>query len=197
MAVFDYDEPDRFTTGTVGEPGQRTFFLQARSGHRITSVALEKQQVAVLAERVEELLDEVVRRSGGTAPVPAMAPAEQIDNAPLDVPIEEDFRVASMSLTWDGELERVIIECREVAEPDDDDDDDLEGLVDGDDQSPDLGLSAVQGSLLRVAITGVQARIFAHRAAAVVAQGRPPCPFCGNPLDPQGHICPRANGYRR
>jgi uncharacterized repeat protein (TIGR03847 family) len=188
MALFDHDEPDRFTTGTVGEPGQRTFFLQARTGVRVTSVALEKQQVAVLAERVEELLDEVVRRSGGTAPVPAIAPADQIDNAPLDVPIEEDFRVASMSLTWDGDRELVIIECREVAEPDDDEDEETDDA---------LALTPPEGSMLRVAISGVQARVFAHRAAAVVAQGRPPCPFCGNPLDPQGHICPRANGYRR
>src|SRR4249919_1385695 len=121
--VFEYDPPERFVTGTVGEPGQRTFFLQARGGGQVTSVALEKQQVAVLAERVEELLNEVVRRSGGTAPVPAIAPADQIDNDPLDVPIEEDFRVASMSLTWDGERELVVIECREVPDPDDEDDD--------------------------------------------------------------------------
>jgi uncharacterized repeat protein (TIGR03847 family) len=187
MPVFDYDPPERFVTGTVGEPGQRTFFLQARGGGQVTSVALEKQQVAVLAERVEELLDEVVRRTGGTAPVPAMAPADQIDNDPLDAPIEEDFRVASMSLTWDGERDVVIIECHEVAEPDEDDED----------AGPALTADGPSGSILRVSISGVQARVFAHRAAAVVAQGRPPCPFCGNPLDPQGHICPRANGYRR
>lgn len=186
MPLFDYDPPQRFVAGTVGEPGQRTFFLQARSGERVTSVALEKQQVAILAERVEELLDEVVRRSGGTAPVPALAPPDLVDNAPLDVPIEEDFRVASMSLTWDGEREVVLIECREIAE--DPEEDEVE---------EDVELAAVAGSILRVAITGVQARVFAHRAAAVVAQGRPPCPFCGNPLDPEGHICPRANGYRR
>jgi uncharacterized repeat protein (TIGR03847 family) len=191
MPVFDYDEPERFTTGTVGEPGQRTFFLQVRDGGRVTSVALEKQQVAVLGERVEELLDEVVRRSGGTAPVPAMAPADLIDNDPLDVPIEEDFRVSSMSLTWDGERDVVVIECREVAEPDEDDDEETP------DAEQSLPLTPVEGSILRVVITGVQARVFAHRAAAVVAQGRPPCPFCGNPLDPEGHICPRANGYRR
>jgi uncharacterized repeat protein (TIGR03847 family) len=185
MPVFDYDPPERFVTGTVGEPGQRTFFLQARGGGQVTSVALEKQQVAILAERVEELLDEVVRRSGGTAPVPALAPPDQIDNEPLDVPIEEDFRVASMSLTWDGERDVVIIECHEVAEDDEEDDD------------PGLGNDAPRGSVLRVSITGAQARVFAHRAAAVVAQGRPPCPFCGNPLDPAGHICPRSNGYRR
>jgi uncharacterized repeat protein (TIGR03847 family) len=191
MPVFDYDPPERFITGTVGEPGQRTFFLQARGDGRVTSVALEKQQVAVLAERVEELLDEVVRRSGGTAPVPAMAPADLIDNDPLDVPIEEDFRVSSMSLTWDGERDVVVIECREVAEPDEDDDEETP------DAEQSLPLTPVEGSILRVVITGVQARVFAHRAAAVVAQGRPPCPFCGNPLDPEGHICPRANGYRR
>ena len=189
MPVFDYDPPERFVPGTVGEPGQRTFFLQARGGGQVTSVALEKQQVALLAERVEELLDEVVRRSGGTAPVPAIAPADQIDNAPLDVPIEEDFRVASMSLIWDGERDVVIIECHEVAVDEDEaaeDDDALSGSAD-----------QPAGSVLRVSISGAQARVFAHRAAAVVAQGRPPCPFCGNPLDPQGHICPRANGYRR
>jgi uncharacterized repeat protein (TIGR03847 family) len=192
MPVFDYDPPERFVTGTVGEPGQRTFFLQARGGGQVTSVALEKQQVAVLAERVEELLDEVVRRSGGTAPVPAIAPADQIDNDPLDVPIEEDFRVASMSLTWDGERDVVIIECHEVAEPDEDEDE--EG---SEDSQEALSLTPAAGSVLRVSITGVQARVFAHRAAAVVAQGRPPCPFCGSPLDPEGHICPRSNGYRR
>jgi uncharacterized repeat protein (TIGR03847 family) len=187
MPVFDYDPPERFVTGTVGEPGQRTFFLQARGGGQVTSVALEKQQVAILAERVEELLDEVVRRSGGTAPVPALAPPDQIDNEPLDVPIEEDFRVASMSLTWDGERDVVIIECHEVAEDDEDDAD----------EDPGVDADVPRGSVLRVSISGAQARVFAHRAAAVVAQGRPPCPFCGNPLDPQGHICPRANGYRR
>ncbi len=125
--------------------------------------------------------------------MPAIAPTDQIDNDPLDVPIEEDFRVASMSLTWDGEREVVVIECREVAEPDEDEDEEDDAVAGTD----DLNLTPAEGSMLRVAITGLQARVFAHRAAAVVAQGRPPCPFCGNPLDPEGHICPRSNGYRR
>jgi uncharacterized repeat protein (TIGR03847 family) len=125
--------------------------------------------------------------------VPAIAPTDQIDNDPLDVPIEEDFRVASMSLTWDGERELVVIECREVAEPDEDEVEEDDAVLGTD----DLNLTPAEGSILRVAITGLQARVFAHRAAAVVAQGRPPCPFCGNPLDPEGHICPRSNGYRR
>src|SRR5664279_1894387 len=99
--VFDYDPPDRFVAGTVGPPGQRTFFLQARGGGRLTSVALEKTQVSALAERVEALLDEVVRRTGGSTSVPAVTPTAAQDNLPLDTPIEEEFRVGVMSLMWD------------------------------------------------------------------------------------------------
>jgi uncharacterized repeat protein (TIGR03847 family) len=182
--VFDYDPPERFVAGTVGEPGSRTFFLQARSGTRVTSVALEKAQVSVLAERVEELLDEVLRVSKGTAPVPAVAPVDAEDSAPLDAPIEEEFRVGAMSLAWDPEAGRVVVEC--FAEGVEVDDDEPGGDEDEDD-----------GSVLRVSLTGAAARAFTKRALAVVAAGRPPCPFCNGPLDLSGHIRPRANGYRR
>jgi uncharacterized repeat protein (TIGR03847 family) len=191
--VFDYDPPERFVAGTVGQPGQRTFFLQARAGTRLTSVALEKTQVSVLAERVEELLDEVLRRSGGTAPVPAIAPAVAEDTASLDTPIEEEFRVGTMSLAWDGDTERVVIEAfSEGATPE------LEDDEEHDDEPPALlPDEEATGAVLRVRLTGLQARAFAKRALAVVAAGRPPCPFCAGPLDPEGHVCPRANGYRR
>jgi uncharacterized repeat protein (TIGR03847 family) len=179
--VFDFDPPDRFVAGTVGEPGERVFFLQATSGPRVTSVALEKTQVRALAERVEELLDEVLKRSGGTAPVPAVAPTELNDLAPLDAPLTEEFRVGTMALAWDEDDERVVIEAGAATE---DEDADLED----DENGPDV---------LRVRLTGSVARAFAKRALAVVSAGRPPCPFCGQPLDPSGHICPRANGYRR
>jgi uncharacterized repeat protein (TIGR03847 family) len=184
--VFDYDPPERFVSGTVGEPGSRTFFLQARAGGRITTVALEKAQVSVLAERVEELLDEVVRRSGGKAPVPAIAPADGEDTAPLDAPIEEEFRVGTISLAWDPEQQRVVIECFEAGESDPTEEDD-----------DPVAAEQATGCVLRVSMTGAVARAFAKRALAVVAAGRPPCPFCGNPLDPDGHLCPRSNGYRR
>jgi uncharacterized repeat protein (TIGR03847 family) len=185
--VFEYDQPDRFVAGTVGEPGQRTFFLQARSGGRVTSVALEKQQVSVLAERVEALLDEVVRRSGGAAGVPAVTPTEAADSAPLDTPIEEEFRVGTMALAWDADDELVVIEAQALTEDGDDDELPLVADDDSEDGPP----------LLRVRLTGTAARAFASRAQAVVAAGRPPCPFCGGPLDAGGHVCPRANGYRR
>jgi uncharacterized repeat protein (TIGR03847 family) len=190
--LFDYDPPERFVAGTVGQPGSRTFYLQARIGSRLTSVVLEKQQMSVLAERVDELLDEVVRRSGGSAPVPALTPADAEDNEPLDTPIEEDFRVGAMSLAWDGEAERVVIECfaegTPIDEEENEDDDSAAGSGTGEE---------VDGAVLRVSISGTTARAFAKRALAVVAAGRPPCPFCSTPLDPEGHICPRANGYRR
>src|SRR3954463_2565891 len=129
--VFDYDPADRFVAGTVGEPGARTFFLQARSGTRVTSVALEKAQVSVLAERVDELLDEVVRGSGGKAPGPAVAPVDAEDGDPLDTPIEEEFRVGAMSLAWDPDAGRVVVECyAEGVSVDEDEDDDDEELDD-------------------------------------------------------------------
>jgi uncharacterized repeat protein (TIGR03847 family) len=185
--VFEYDPPERFVAGTVGEPGQRTFFLQARGGGRTTSVALEKQQVSVLAERVDALLDEVVRRSAGEAGVPAVTPVAAADTAPLDVPIEEEFRVGTMALAWDGDDERVVIEAQALTE---DEAEDGEPPLISDDQ--------VDGPpLLRVRLTGAAARDFVTRAQAVVSAGRPPCPFCGGPLDAGGHVCPRANGYRR
>jgi uncharacterized repeat protein (TIGR03847 family) len=190
--VFLYDPPERFVAGTVGLPGRRTFFLQASAGSRVTSVALEKTQVAALAERMDELLDEVVRRSGGSAAVPAVAPSEITDTAPLDTPVEEEFRVGTMALAWDGEDQRMIVEAQALVELDADSEDDLaaaeERLLQDEENGPPM---------LRVRLSGAQARAFAKRALDVVNAGRPPCPLCSLPLDPEGHVCPRQNGYRR
>src|SRR5438046_886785 len=117
--VFEYDQPDRFVAGTIGEPGQRTFYLQASARGRVTSVALEKQQVAALAERVDELLDEVLRRSGGTA-VPAMAPSDAEDSAPLDSPVSEEFRVGTMAIAWDDDAGMLLLEAHALVETDPD-----------------------------------------------------------------------------
>lgn len=182
--VFLFEQPERFVAGTVGQPGERQFYLQARDGARVVSVALEKQQVRVLAERVESLLDEVVRRTGGEAPVPATAPLGSDDLDPLEAPITEEFRVGAMALGWNGDTELVVIEAHEV--------------VEDDEEVPDLEEDPEDGpTVLRVHLSGAAARAFAKRAISVVSAGRPPCPFCNLPLEPGGHICPRANGYRR
>jgi uncharacterized repeat protein (TIGR03847 family) len=179
--VFLFDPPDRFVAGTVGQPGDRTFYLQASGGGRTVSVALEKTQVAILAERLDELLEEVRRR--GVGDVPVVAPRELEDTAPLDVPVEEEFRVGALGLAWDGEAEQVVVEALAPTE----DDAEVEMLTD-DEDGPDA---------LRVRISADAARAFVVRAQRVVAAGRPPCPLCALPLDPEGHICPRQNGHRR
>ena len=185
--VHRFDPPERFVAGTVGPPGQRTFFLQARSGSRITSVSLEKQQVAVLAERIDGLLDELLRDEGGAGLVPAVAPASMEDTAPLEQPIEEEFRAGTMTLAWDPEAGRVVIEvfpftAAAVVSPE---------QVDEDFEEPE------PDELLLVRIPPGAARAFVKRAAQVLEAGRPSCPFCGNPIDPDGHLCVRANGFRR
>lgn len=189
---FRYDPPQRFVVGTVGEPGSRTFFLQARDDQRLTSIVCEKEQVAVLAERMDALLDEVVRRSGGSAPVPAIAPAEADDMAPLDQPIIEEFRAGTLTLTWDPDDEVVVVEA--FAAGDDDADDADEQATDDPEHVPGVD---EHRDVLIVRISGAMARSFVKRSLAVVRAGRPPCPLCQQPLDPHGHVCPRQNGYRR
>src|SRR3954469_12224307 len=112
--LFEFDPPERFVAGTVGQPGERTFFLQAISGQRTVSVALEKVQVAALAEKLEELLDEVRRRQGSDSVVPPVAPAEMEDVAPLSTPVEEEFRVGTLALAWDDDSDTVLVEAQSM-----------------------------------------------------------------------------------
>ncbi|WP_086824759.1 DUF3090 domain-containing protein [Allokutzneria sp. NRRL B-24872] len=177
-----FREPDRFVAGTVGQPGDRVFYLQASEEGRTVSVSLEKQQVAVLAERLGALLEEVQRRFG--AEVPAATPGENVDNQPLEVPLDEEFRVGTMGLGWDAESHAVVIELLAVTEEEVDE----SVVLDDTEEGPDA---------VRVFLTPVLARAFAQRAERVVAAGRKPCPLCNGPLDADGHICPRQNGYRR
>jgi uncharacterized repeat protein (TIGR03847 family) len=180
MTVFTYDPPERFVAGTVGQPGERTFYLQASGNGQVTSVALEKVQVSRLARRLDELLDDEL--GGGASAVPAAAPASLADDAPLDLPLLEEFRVGIIALAWDADSERVVIEAQEESETP------VEYLAD---DVPEDG-----PGVLRVRITAAAARAFSQRALQIVGQGRPPCPLCGLPLDAEGHICPRQNGHR-
>lgn len=178
--VFLFDRPERFVAGTVGEPGDRTFYLQATSKGRTVSVALEKLQVSLLADRMDELLDEVQRRLG--VRVPGQAAPQDLD--PLTMPVDEEFRVGAMGLAWDADDGVVVVEAQAASDEPADESTILEDVEDG----PDV---------LRVKITPQDAREFIERARRVVAAGRPPCPLCSLPLDSSGHICPRQNGYRR
>lgn len=188
--VHAFDPPERFVVGTVGQPGMRTFFLQAREGVRLVSVALEKQQVEALAERVDELLDELMAATDDSVLIPAVAPFDLVDNEALELPIEEEFRAGTMTLSWDGADQRVVVEVfpfseAAVVSPEQLDDD----LTELQEPEPD--------EVLLVRMPAAVARAFVARARNVLGAGRPDCPFCGNPVDPEGHLCVRANGFRR
>jgi uncharacterized repeat protein (TIGR03847 family) len=181
--LFVFDDPDRFSTGTVGEPGSRTFFLQVRAGTHVVSVVIEKTQVSALAERLGQLLVELDQNGVVEDPAAPIAP----DDRELDEPLNEVFRTGSLTLGWDGEAGRILVEARAQIEVESIEEA-IEALQveDDDEDGPDL---------LRVRMTPEAARTFVERAHRVVRAGRPPCPLCGNPLDPTGHICPRKNGH--
>ena len=175
--VHEFDWPDRFVVGTVGRPGERTFYLQARTGARSTSVALEKEQSAVLAEKIDELLDELVADQTNGVSVPADIPVELIDNDPLDQPVEEQFRAGAMLLGWDPKTSQIVIEAYPVEAPPDEDD-----------VAPDPDADGPSEVLL-VRIPVGTARAFVQRTRQVVRAGRPTCVICGKPVDEDGHAC--------
>lgn len=178
--IHNFDSPERFVAGTVGLPGERTFFLQASSGNKVTSVVLEKAQVFAIAERITFMLKELKRNQLSLA-----LEILPLDERPLEMPILEEFRVGIMSLSWLSDREKVLLQLQALTENVPENDELIEDDVE---DAPDL---------LRVLISAGQAQSFAQRAISLVNAGREPCAFCGLPLDPTGHVCPRANGYRR
>jgi uncharacterized repeat protein (TIGR03847 family) len=168
----------RFTVGTVGLPGERTFFIQIKVEHLTISASLEKSQVAALSERLDYMLKEIRL-------VHPLAPRPQLvrDSLPLDIPVMDEFRIGSIAIFYDDDDQLIQVDFREVSLIEEDLDEDSPLLDD------------IQ--VVRIFITPAQAKTFYDRATLVIAAGRQPCPFCGFPIDPQGHICSRANGYRR
>lgn len=175
----NFNEVDRFTVGTVGVPGDRTFFLQIRFESTLLSTSIEKSQVAAISERLQYMLKEI-RQIHPLAPRPQLTR----DSLPIETPVEDEFRVGSIAIFYDEESSRIQIDLREL---------NLSDTEDEDDET--LQVSDVE--IIRIFISPSQALTFHDRAELVIAAGRQPCPFCGMPIDPQGHLCARANGYRR
>lgn len=171
---FDFDEVDAFTVGTVGEPGSRTFFLQARRGPTRVTVKCEKQQVSAISDYLRRVLNDLP--APDNRPVPAAME--------LVTPLEAAFVLGPVGLGYDRSNDMVLVQLEEVVEVDE------EGNpVDLDE--PDEG-TADRGHL-RVFLTRSQAAAFCERADDVVAAGRPACRWCARPMDPEGHACPRMN----
>ena len=184
--IFNHEDATRFIVGTVGVPGERAFFVQASSVAGTTTVAVEKSQVAALAERLHELVTEVRRNK--LASLDELDLPATIDNDNLEFPLDEEFRAGVMGISWDPQTQRVAIEIQSIADGEFteliSDDEELAGVED----PPDL---------LRLTLRLNQVKGFCNRAENVLQAGRSVCPFCGLPIDTTGHLCPRANGYRR
>ncbi|WP_026543728.1 DUF3090 domain-containing protein [Arthrobacter sp. 35/47] len=175
--VHEFAWPDRVVIGTIGVPGQRTFYLQVRAGKQLVSIALEKQQSAQLAEKIDEILDQLIALEGNPFSVPRGTPVELVDNDQLET-VEEQFRTGVMSLGWDPTTAQIVIEAYPLTEVDPEDD----GiLVDDDD--------ADASEVLRVSMPVGTARAFAKRTREIVGAGRPLCVLCGQPIDADGHTC--------
>lgn len=180
--ILRFDAPERFIAGTIGEPGHRVFHLQATEGGRISTVIVEKTQVAILARRIAEMLKEL--GVGGEidlpiagSPLPSSAPA-------LTEPLTAEFRVGTIALAWDRAANRLILEFR----------DDM-NEEEASDAPPPMNDAPDGPDVLRVALSPAAALTFAERALQLAAAGRPPCPNCGVPLESTGHRCARKAAY--
>jgi uncharacterized repeat protein (TIGR03847 family) len=172
----DLDPVTRLTADAVGVPGQRTFYLQAASGPDQVTLLVEKEQVRRLAESLQSWLPEL---AADRPEDPEEARLAEAGELALSEPLEADFRVGQLSLSYDPERDRVVVVATE--------------LQAGGEDEPE---PAEEPQQVRLVVTRPQLRVLARHGSQVVARGRPPCPLCGNPLDPTGHVCPALNGHR-
>jgi uncharacterized repeat protein (TIGR03847 family) len=172
---MDLDPVDKVTAGAVGEPGDRSFFLQARAGGRLVTIALEKEQVELLSSSILEILATVDKETGD-------GPPEEL--LELEAPIEPLWRAGRLSIGYSEERDLMLLELEELVAEEDDETEDAE-----DEDAPDP-------DRLRVWASREQMLALSRHGAAVAARGRPKCRFCGNPIDPEGHTCPAMNGHR-
>jgi uncharacterized repeat protein (TIGR03847 family) len=170
MTEFDLPDVDRFTTGAVGPPGQRVFYLQAIAGGTVVTLRLEKQQVAALAQYFAELLHDL------PSPDDADVPAE----LELVEPVEEAWTVGQLGVVFDETRDRMVVRADELRIEDEGEED----------EDATLGMA-------RFGLTRGQVQAFVVRATQLVSSGRPPCPLCGRPIDPEGHMCIKTNGHKK
>lgn len=217
MTSMDLDPVDRITTGAVGEPGQRTFYLQARKGDEVASITVEKQQVQLLSASILEILARVGKETGEGPDETAMA---------LEEPVEPLWRAGRLSIGYLEDRDLLLLEIHElVAEEDDEDEEDEDDEEDGSPVSPEEAvaerleaieeleeletpetieaiealeaLDEPEGERVRLFATREQMLSLSRHGALIASRGRPTCQFCGNPIDPDGHVCPAMNGHGR
>jgi uncharacterized repeat protein (TIGR03847 family) len=186
---FDFAAPDHFTTGAIGPPGQRVFYLQARERGVVVTLKVEKEQVAALAEYLAGLLDRL--------PTPAGVPTGDLS---LIEPVAPAWAVRSLGVGYDQEEDRIVIVAEEqVDEAEDEDESEAAGEREGAGKGEGVeeGERETPGASGRLHVSPGQASAFVERARALVKAGRPACPICGRPMNASGHVCPRSNGHGR
>ncbi|MDQ4074934.1 MAG: DUF3090 family protein [Chloroflexota bacterium] len=166
---YDMHPVSRITVGTVGEPGNRTFFLQGVQGLESVALIIEKEQAVALAAAIEELLEDLEDRFELPPPRPERISALDLQ---LQMPVEGRFRTGQMGLGYDEARDLVMIAAQ--------------SLVPEEEEEPDV---------VRFWITRDQAAALGNHALEVAGQGRPICALCGEPIGPEGHFCPRSNGH--
>jgi uncharacterized repeat protein (TIGR03847 family) len=171
----DLGEVDRITADAVGEPGMRTFYLQARTGEDVITLIVEKQQVQLLATSVLELLADVPIETG---------PGPDDDELELEEPLDVRWRVGRLSIGYDEDQDRFLLEIMEF-EPEIEDEEDPRSPLDHDPET------------IRLWATREQMLALSRHGSEVADRGRPTCQLCGNPIDPEGHACPATNGHRK
>jgi uncharacterized repeat protein (TIGR03847 family) len=170
---MELEAVDKVTAGAVGEPGERTFFLQARAGDLLLTIGVEKEQVELLSSSILEILATVDKETGDGPP------EEELE---LEAPLEPLWRAGRLSIGYSEERDLMLLELEELVVEEDDAVEDVE-------DRPEPGR-------LRVWASREQMLALSRHGAAVAARGRPKCRFCGNPIDPEGHTCPAMNGHR-
>jgi uncharacterized repeat protein (TIGR03847 family) len=178
VPLLELDPVTRLTADAVGVPGKRTFFLQAASGVDQVTLVVEKEQVRLLAERLSSWLPELAELKPENPDEAAAAAASTLE---LQEPLVPAFRVGQLSLSYDPDRDRIVLLAEEVLE--------------GETEEP-IEPIAEDPRQVRLVLTRPQLRVLAQHGAEVVGKGRPECPLCGNPIDPEGHICPAQNGHR-
>jgi uncharacterized repeat protein (TIGR03847 family) len=182
---------DRITTDAVGEPGQRTFYLQVRAGGDLVTVVVEKEQVVLLSQSVLELLADVPLETGA------------LDDADLalEEPIDPRFRAGRLSIGYDPDQDRFLLEITEY-DPNEDEQDEEAGVGPEEEAEEEALIRSLTEALaddretIRLWASREQMLALSRHGAEVAERGRPTCRFCGNPIDPEGHVCPATNGHR-
>ena len=204
MILRDLGDVERITAGAVGEPGRRTFYLQLLAKDGLYSLVVEKEQVQLLSTSVLEILANVGAETGGAYDETAMVLVE---------PVEPRWRVGRISIRYDEDADRIVLEVDEFRrdaeleglDDEEDDEDDLEDEEEDVDDDVDAEVRVLEAILgtppedeterIVARATREQMLALSRHGASVVTRGRPACQFCANPIDPDGHTCPAMNGH--